>query len=112
MSVINRNGLKVILGKDGMSEIWRQLQKDYLSRKPYRQRWMAMFCLREMCGWTIESISFVVGQPKGHVSRCLKRIKEELVEQFEVSPTLFSHVEEEELMEEFNEGQTWTATGR
>lgn len=45
-----------------------------------------MLALRENAGWPLETIGLVFGHSKGHVTRCLAGIKEEVRRRFEVSP--------------------------
>ena len=37
-----------------------------------------MLALRENAGWPLDKIGLVFGHPKGHVTRCLERIKQDL----------------------------------
>ena len=41
-----------------------------------------MLALRENAGWPLEYIGTVFGHPKGHVTRCLARIKRDLRQGF------------------------------
>lgn len=45
-----------------------------------------MLALRENAGWPLEQIGLVFGHPKGHVTRCLVKIKQELRRRFHMSP--------------------------
>ena len=45
-----------------------------------------MLALRENAGWPLEQIGLVFGHPKGHVTRCLVKIKCELRARFHMSP--------------------------
>ena len=47
-----------------------------------------MLALRENAGWPLERIGVVFGHPKGHVTRCLSKIKSELRQHFEMSPNI------------------------
>lgn len=45
-----------------------------------------MLALRENGGWPLDRIGNVFNHPKGHVTRCLTRIKEEIRQTFDAEP--------------------------
>ena len=55
-----------------------------------------MLALRENSGWPLEHIGTVFGHPKGHVTRCLQRIKHELRQQFRMSTDLLELSDEDD----------------
>lgn len=85
MSVTNRIGKKVILPRTGPDEFWRLVQEHYSNEDPLKWKYLAILALRENAGWQLEQIGLVFGHPKGHITRVLRRIKEELQTRFDVS---------------------------
>lgn len=84
MSVRGEDGLKVILERDGIDEMWSLIQREYIQDQPQRARWLGMLALREVSGWTNEMIAQAFGQDRGYVCRVLSQLRAELQEQFEV----------------------------
>lgn len=88
MSVRNADGIKVLLGRGGPDEFWSLVIEHYAGGKPQRWKLLAMLALRENAGWPLDRIGVAFGHTKGHVTRCLQRVKEELREQFGRAPDL------------------------
>lgn len=93
MSVVARDGTKRMLPRTGADAIWQALCDGYLDtgtdlERARRWRYLAMLALREHAGWPMACIGRAMGHPKGHVTRCLARIKSEIRERFELEPQM------------------------
>lgn len=86
MSVTRRDGTKLVLPRTGRDDFWRTIHESFAGDDERRWRYLAMLALRENAGWPLEQIGNVFGHPKGHVTRCLSRIKQELRDTFEAAP--------------------------
>ena len=86
MSVADLDGAKVLLPRSGSDEFWRRVHDHYAAGDARKWKYLAMLALRENAGWPLERIGTVFGHPKGHVTRCLSRIKSDLRSRFDVSP--------------------------
>lgn len=82
MSTVSADGIKVVLPRTGPEEFWTLIQNHYAEDDPLKWKYLAMLALRENCGWPLDAIGMVFGHPKGHVSRCLGVIKQELRDHF------------------------------
>ncbi len=78
MSVARRNGTKVVLPRTGADEFWQLVHDHFANADERKWRYLAMLALRENAGWPLDRIGNVFGHPKGHVTRCLARIKQEM----------------------------------
>jgi hypothetical protein len=82
MSVIQRDGTRIIPARSGLNPFWEEVQ-EYLDREPDRMwRYLAMLALHELGGWPLERIGRAFGHSRGHVSRCLDRVRDDLRERF------------------------------
>lgn len=86
MSVARPNGTKILLPRSGPDQFWQLIHDHFAGDDARRWKYLAMLALRENAGWPLDRIGNVFGHPKGHVTRCLARIKQELREDFEASP--------------------------
>ncbi len=86
MSTIKQDGTKIILPRTGPDHFWRLVHDHYAHEDPKKWKYLAMLALRENAGWPLEQIGLVFGHPKGHVTRCLVKIKQELRRRFHMSP--------------------------
>ena len=86
MSVARPDGTKVLLPRSGPDEFWQLIHDHFAGDDARKWKYLAMLALRENAGWPLERIGNVFGHPKGHVTRCLTRIKRELRARFEASP--------------------------
>lgn len=91
MSVVNRHKVKLVLPRDGTDDFWRKMWKEMLAEGTPQQQWrrrryLAMLALRENAGWPVELIGDLFGHPKGHVGRCLRRIKQEIRDRYRMNP--------------------------
>ena len=97
MSVARRNGTKVVLPRTGADEFW-QLVLDHFAHADERKwRYLAMLALRENAGWPLDRIGKVFGHPKGHVTRCLARIKQEMRVTFNAEPEFLNSPDDDSL---------------
>ena len=86
MSVTRYNGTKIILPRTGADEFWKLIHEHFAGEDPRRWKYLAMLALRENAGWPLERIGQVFAHPKGHVTRCLVAIKNELRDRFQAAP--------------------------
>jgi len=94
MSVVNRENHKVLLPRSGPDEFWQTVLESYAHTNSRRWKYLAMLALRETAGWSLDQIALVFPHKPGHISRCLRLIKEELREQFEAEDPEEVHIEE------------------
>jgi hypothetical protein len=83
MSVIDQLGNKIVLPRLGPDGFWAQLAQHYAGTKSRRWKYLAMLTLHESAGWTLEQVARAFGHPRGHVSRCIARLKRELRQKFD-----------------------------
>lgn len=88
MSVIRQDQTKIVLPRTGPDHFWELVHEHYARDDARKWKYLAMLALRENAGWPLERIGAVFGHPKGHVTRCLSRIKAELRQRFRMSPEL------------------------
>jgi len=86
MSVSRSNGTKILLPRSGPDQFWQLIHDHFAGEDSRKWKYLAMLALRENAGWPLDRIGNVFGHPKGHVTRCLARIKGELRKDFEASP--------------------------
>lgn len=86
MSVANEEGMKVVLPRVGAEEFWELMRDHYAEKNSAKWKALAILALRENAGWPLEAIAQVFGHHRGHVSRILRNVKNELRETFERSP--------------------------
>ncbi|MGD9856096.1 MAG: hypothetical protein AB7U20_14220 [Planctomycetaceae bacterium] len=86
MSVAKPDGTKVVLPRTGADEFWQTVHEHYAGDDHRVWKYLAMLALRENAGWPLDRIGDVFGHPKGHVTRCLTRIKCELRTRFRLAP--------------------------
>src|SRR5882757_1183830 len=90
MSAIDIYGEKSRLSRIGSDEFWRMIQEHYAHERPLKWKYLAMLALRENAGWPLDTIGLVFQHRKGHVVRCLERVKQELQDRFQASPEFLS----------------------
>lgn len=86
MSVSRPNGTKILLPRSGPDQFWQIIHEHFAGEDSLKWKYLAMLALRENAGWPLDRIGNVFGHPKGHVTRCLSRIKHQLREDFQASP--------------------------
>jgi len=74
----------VVLPRTGADDFWQRVHEHYAGDDRRRWKYLAMLALRENAGWPLDKIGQVFGHPKGHVTRCLERIKGDLRAEFRV----------------------------
>lgn len=95
MSVAKPDGTKIVLPRTGADEFWQTIHDHYAGEEPRKWKYLAMLALRENAGWPLDRIGNVFGHPKGHVTRCLRRIKDDLRGQFRQSPEFLDLTDDE-----------------
>jgi hypothetical protein len=88
LSTTRQNGTKTVLPRTGPDHFWKIVHDEYAGEDQRKWKYLAMLALRENAGWPLEHIGAVFGHPKGHVTRCLQKIKNELRSRFRMSPGL------------------------
>lgn len=83
MSAVNVSGEKVELPRDSTTSFWQEVERHYAADDHMRWKLLALLALRENCGWTVEQLGRATGHPRGHVSRCLSKVKKELQQRFQ-----------------------------
>lgn len=78
MSCIRRNGMKTLLPRTGPDAFWDAVEEQFDSEDARVWRYLAMLALRESASWSLERIGRAFGHSKGHVTRCLERIKSDI----------------------------------
>ncbi len=86
MSVMNEDHIKVLLPRSGVHQFWETVDQHYAQRDPRKWKYLAMLALHECAGWSLEQISRAFDCSKGHVSRCLKTVREDLQGRFRPPP--------------------------
>lgn len=79
MSVVDSRQVKVLLPRSGLDPFWQRLLAE-AAGDSLRRKYLAMLALRENSGWPLDAIGGVFEHPKGHVSRVIRRLKNELRE--------------------------------
>ena len=93
MSVSNTRGEKVILERVGPGELWDELRHKYAGDNPRKLKALGVLALRENAGWTMEQIGQVFGHQRGHITRILTNIKQELRATIRLPADFFSDPE-------------------
>ena len=83
MSVVDKRNVKLDLPRTGADPFWQLIEREFAEDDPLKWKYLAMLALRENAGWPLHSIGKVFNHPKGHVTRCLRRIKQLVSEKFE-----------------------------
>ena len=95
MSTIRQDGTKIVLPRTGPDHFWHLVHEHYAHEDQKKWKYLAMLALRENAGWPLEEIGLVFGHPKGHITRCLVKIKRELRQHFHMSPDVLEFADEE-----------------
>ncbi|MEZ6066830.1 MAG: hypothetical protein R3B90_14250 [Planctomycetaceae bacterium] len=77
MSMMRRDGTKTVVDHTGPEVFWDAVEDHFTDNDRY-WKLLAMLALRENAGWTVERIGKAFGHARGHVTRCLEQIKQEL----------------------------------
>lgn len=84
MSTIGQDGLKTVLERHGIDQMWDVIREHYIQGKPRRARLIAMLSLREVAGWSFEMLADAFGNDRAHIVRSLSSLRRELQEMFEL----------------------------
>lgn len=84
MSTTRADGTKIVISREDANFFWATVEKQFAANNSKKWKHLGMLALRETAHWSIESIAQAFGHPKGYVSRCLAKIKQELRDQFEI----------------------------
>lgn len=82
MSLVDKDGTKLLLPRTGPDLFWQLIHENYAGKDKRKWKYLAMLALRENAGWPLDKIGNVFGHPKGHVLRCLTRVKDDLRKRF------------------------------
>lgn len=74
-------GEKIVLPRRS-PDLWDTLQREWAGTNPTRWKQLSMLHLHVHCHWTLDMLHYVFGHPKGHISRTLRNVREELAERF------------------------------
>jgi hypothetical protein len=77
MSMVRLDGSKTVVDCTGPNVFWDAVEEQF-AQDDHLWKTLAMLALRENAGWTVERIGRAFGHTRGHVTRCLERIKREL----------------------------------
>ena len=86
MSVVDKDGNKVVLPRVGPEEFWDLVRDNYAHDDTQKWKTLAILALRENAGWPLEVIAQVFGHHRGHILRLLTQVKRELQARFDRSP--------------------------
>ena len=84
MSVTRSDGTKIVLPRTGPDPFWDAINSEFDPDDDRTWRYLAMLALRENCGWPVDRIGRAFGHSKGHITRCIDRIKEKIRDRFHV----------------------------
>lgn len=96
MSTTRSNGEKILLPRCGADQFWSLVCEHYAQEDARKWKYLAMLALRENAGWPLDRIGHVFHHPKGHVTRCLAQVKQELRDRFHASPDFLGFSDPEE----------------
>jgi hypothetical protein len=91
MSMTHPDGTKIVLPRTGADLFWSLIHEHYANEDTRKWKYLAMLALRENAGWPLDRIGQVFGHPKGHITRCLASVKQELRARFQASPELLGY---------------------
>lgn len=83
MSVTRPDGTKIVLHRSGPDAFWEAIDTEFQGDNDRTWRYLAMLALRENAGWSVDRIGRAFKHNKGHVTRCLERIKETIRNRFQ-----------------------------
>jgi hypothetical protein len=78
MTAVDPRGEKIELPRDMATSFWQEVQRHYAEDDSQKWKLLAMLALRENSGWTMEQIGYAIGHARGHVSRCIRQVKDDL----------------------------------
>jgi len=107
MSTVNEKGLKIVLPRLGEDSQWETIHKEYTAKNRLRWKYLAMLSLQINAGWSLEHIGFAFGHPKGHIVRCLDKVKAELRERFQYADEYLDTEQPENKSTPQNKNSKW-----
>lgn len=90
MSVTDRYGERITLYGSGPDAFWEVVKRRYAGEDERRWKYLAMLALRENAEWPLELIGLAFGHHRGHVMRCLNKVRDTLRDELEQEPNLWS----------------------
>jgi len=87
MSTTRPDGTKIVVSRNDANFFWATVEKQFAANNTKKWKHLGMLALRETAHWSIDSIAEAFGHHRGYVVRCLKKIKDELRDQFEIELT-------------------------
>ena len=90
MSTMKEDTTKIVLPRTGPDLFWKEILENYAGDDLLRWRLLGMLALRDVCHWPVDRIGKAFDISKGHVTRSLNRVKEELYEKFDMPRTMFT----------------------
>jgi hypothetical protein len=86
VSMMNEDGVKVVLGRGEPEEFWEIVERHFANDDPFKWKYLAALVLREQARWPIERIALALDHDKGHISRALQQIQSDLRQRFRAPP--------------------------
>lgn len=86
MTIVDKYAQKILIARNDSDELWVCIQRHFAGENAQRWRYLAMFALRETAGWNLDQIGLAMGHTRGHVSRCLRSIRDDLRQRFRLEP--------------------------
>ena len=86
MSIMNEDGVKIVLERGGPEEFWDVVERNYAKDDPFKWKYLAALVLRELARWPVERIALALDHDKGHISRALQQIHNDLQQKFRAPP--------------------------
>ena len=84
MSTAKEDKTKIVLPRTGPELFWEKILDNYAGDDPLRWRWLAMFALSDVCHWPVDRIAKTFEIAKGHVTRSINRVKDDLRDNFDL----------------------------
>ncbi len=90
MSVMRKNGCKIVLPRTGREELWQAIRRHYADANQLKWKHLAMLWLRTQSDWPLEQIGLAFGLSRGHVVRSLRSIRKELRDHLLATPEMLA----------------------
>ena len=97
MSVMCKDGCKVILPRSGRDDSWIAIRRHYARASKRKWKQLAILWLRVYSDWPLDQISCALGLSRGHVVRSLRLIREELRDHLLATPEMLAELNDTEL---------------
>lgn len=86
MSAMNAQRHKILLPRGDLDDFWDAVFHHFAGDDPDTWRNLAVLALHATAGFSLERIGLALGLPRGHVSRALRRVKDDLRDRFTLDP--------------------------